>query len=146
MPHSPRWHDNQLWYLESGAGQLCTLDPDSGAKTVIAELPGFTRGLDFVGRYAFVGLSQVRETALFAGQEPKCLEGHGWPRETAGQGAAGLPLTERVHERHCGVWVIDTAARNVVAFVKFTGSVQEIFAVCVLPGGAIRHWWNSPIR
>lgn len=111
MPHSPRWHDGRLWYLESAAGQLCTLDPDDGTRTVIAELPGFTRGLDFVGRYAFVGLSQVRETAV----------------------PAGLALTERVHERQCGVWVIDTAARNVVAFVKFTGSVQEIFAVSVLP-------------
>ncbi len=111
MPHSPRWHDGKLWYLESGAGQLCTLDPDSRAKAVIAEMPGFTRGLDFVGRFAFVGLSQVRETAVFA----------------------GLPLTERVTERHCGVWVIDTIARSVVAFAIFTGKVQEIFAVTVLP-------------
>ena len=29
--------------------------------------------------------------------------------------------------------MVDTAARNVVAFVTFTGSVQEIFAVSVLP-------------
>ncbi len=111
MPHSPRWYDNRLWYLESGAGQLCTLDPETGTKTVIAELPGFTRGLDFVGRYAFIGLSQVRETAVFA----------------------GLPLTARVAERHCGVWVVDTVARQVVAYVIFTGDVQEIFAVSVLP-------------
>jgi uncharacterized protein (TIGR03032 family) len=111
MPHSPRWHDGKLWYLESGAGLLCTLDADSGEKTVIAEMPGFTRGLDFIGRYAFVGLSQVRETAVFA----------------------GLPLTERVRDRHCGVWVIDTVERRAVAFVIFTGRVQEIFAVTVLP-------------
>ena len=26
----------------------------------MAELPGFTRGLDFYDRYAFIGLSQVR--------------------------------------------------------------------------------------
>lgn len=115
MPHSPRWYDNRLWYLESGAGQLCTLDPETGAKSVIAELPGFTRGLSFVGRYAFIGLSQVRETAVFA----------------------GLPLTVRVAERHCGVWVVDTVTRQVVAYVIFTGSVQEIFAVSLLP-------WRHP--
>ncbi|MDN5923392.1 MAG: TIGR03032 family protein, partial [Xanthomonadales bacterium] len=111
MPHSPRWYDNKLWYLESGAGQLCTLDPDSGTKDVIIELPGFTRGLDFVGRYAFIGLSQVRETAVFA----------------------GLPLTERVSDRQCGVWVVDVLKRQIVAFASFTGKVQEIFAVSVLP-------------
>ena len=115
MPHSPRWYDGRLWYLESGAGQLCTLDPDTGEKTVIAEMPGFTRGLDFVGRYAFVGLSQVRETAVFA----------------------GLPLTERVSERQCGVWVIDLVERKIVGFVVFTGKVQEIFAVIALP-------WRQP--
>lgn len=110
MPHSPRWHDGRLWYLESDAGRLCTLDSDSGVRTVVAGLPGFTRGLDFVGRYAFVGLSRVREAAL-----------------------SSLPLTSRVHERHCGVWVVDTAERNVVACVMFTGRVQEIFAVTALP-------------
>ncbi|HET6632652.1 MAG TPA: TIGR03032 family protein [Rhodanobacteraceae bacterium] len=111
MPHSPRWHDGRLWLLESGAGTLCTIDPDSGAKDVIVELPGFTRGIDFVGRYAFIGLSQVRETAVFA----------------------GLPLTERVSDRHCGVWVVDTRERSVVAYAIFTGKVQEVFAVTVLP-------------
>ncbi len=111
MPHSPRWYDNRLWYLESGAGQLCTLDPETGEKDVIAEMPGFTRGLEFVGRFAFVGLSQVRETAVFA----------------------GLPLTERVSDRHCGVWVIDTVERKIVAYVIFTGRVQEIFAITALP-------------
>ncbi|WP_139559207.1 TIGR03032 family protein [Methylotetracoccus oryzae] len=111
MPHSPRWHQGRLWVLESGAGTLATIDPSNGKKTVVAEVPGFTRGLDFVGRYAFVGLSQVRETAVFA----------------------GLPLTARVAERQCGVWVIDTATGATVAFVVFTGSVQEVFAVQVLP-------------
>lgn len=111
MPHSPRWHRDRLWVLESGAGTLATVDPADGRRLVVAELPGFTRGLDFVGRYAFVGLSQVRETAVFA----------------------GLPLTERVSERHCGVWIVDTETGATVAFVVFTGSVQEIFAVQVLP-------------
>ena len=37
------------------------------ATTRIAELPGFTRGLDFYGHLAFVGLSQVRESAVFSG-------------------------------------------------------------------------------
>jgi len=111
MPHSPRWYQDKLWYLESGAGQLCTVNEQTGQRTVIAQLPGFTRGLDFVGRYAFIGLSQVRETAIFS----------------------GLPLTSQVAERFCGVWVVDIENGQTIAYVIFTGSVQEIFALQILP-------------
>ena len=79
----------------------------------VAELPGFTRGLDFVGDLAFVGLSQVRESATFS----------------------GIPIAERpLAERCCGVWVLDIRTGQTVAFVKFEDAVQEIFAVQALPG------------
>ena len=52
MPHSPRWYQNKLWVLESGAGQLITIDPATGDKTVVAQVPGFCRGIDFIERYA----------------------------------------------------------------------------------------------
>jgi len=45
MPHSPRWHDGRLWLLESGTGQLVRVDPASGRRESVAELPGFARGL-----------------------------------------------------------------------------------------------------
>lgn len=111
MPHSPRWYDNRLWVLESGNGGLCYLDHSSGKLIMIAQLPGFTRGLDFYGNLAFVGLSQIRESAVFA----------------------GLPLTQRLDERICGVWVVDIRNGNIVGFLKFEQAVQEIFAVSVLP-------------
>ena len=110
MPHSPRWYRDQLWFLSSGAGQLMCAKPGEPAQTV-AELPGFARGLDFVDRYAIIGLSQVRESAVFA----------------------GLPLTRRVAERKSGVWVVDTVSGETVAFLVFTGNVQEVFEVQVLP-------------
>jgi uncharacterized protein (TIGR03032 family) len=114
MPHSPRWHDNQLWVLESGAGSLATVDLATGRLNEVALLPGFTRGLDFVGPYALIGLSQVRESAHFS----------------------GIPITDRlpVEDRKCGVWVVDTRTGQVVAFLRFEAGVQEIFAVQVLPG------------
>ncbi|MEK6239086.1 MAG: TIGR03032 family protein [Planctomycetales bacterium] len=112
MPHSPRWHDDRLWVLESGAGTIALVDMDSGKLETVAALPGFTRGFDFCGPYAFIGLSEVRESAVFS----------------------GIPLTERVKERSCGVWVIDTRDGQTVAFLKFNEAVQEIFAVKVLPG------------
>ena len=114
MPHSPRWYDGKLWVLESGVGSLSVVDPSNGKLTTVALLPGFTRGLDFVGPFALLGLSQVRETALFS----------------------GIPITDRlsVEERMCGMWVVDTRSGEIVAFLRFEAGVQEIFAIQVLPG------------
>jgi uncharacterized protein (TIGR03032 family) len=117
MPHSPRWYAGRLWVCESGAGTLGYIDPGTGQYQPIAEVPGFTRGLDFAGNLAFVGLSQVRESATFS----------------------GIPITERLseEERTCGVCVVDLASGQVVAILRFDTTVQEIFAVTVLPG---RRW------
>ena len=110
MPHSPRWHQDTLWILESGAGTLASVDTTTGQLDTIIDLPGFTRGLEFIGRYALIGLSQVRETAVFS----------------------GLPLTARCQERQCGVWIVDIVERVVVGFVVFSGDVQEVFSVQIL--------------
>ncbi|TVQ27394.1 MAG: TIGR03032 family protein [Wenzhouxiangella sp.] len=112
MPHSPRWYEGKLWVLESGNGTLATVDVGTGQVETVAALPGFTRGLDFLGPYAFVGLSQVRESAVFS----------------------GIALTERVSERNCGVWVVDIRSGQTVAFLRFEDAVQEVFAVSVLQG------------
>jgi uncharacterized protein (TIGR03032 family) len=111
MPHSPRWHRDRLWVLESGRGTLGVVDLESGTVEDVATLPGFTRGLSFYGGYAFVGLSQVREH-LFD----------------------GLPLTADGVERNCGVWIVDLSTGRTVAFVRFEGLVQELFEVAVLRG------------
>jgi uncharacterized protein (TIGR03032 family) len=112
MPHSPRWYDGRLWVLESGNGSLAVVDVGSGTIETVAELPGFTRGLDFAGPFAFIGLSQVRESAVFS----------------------GIPLTERMQERTCGVWVVDIRNGQTVGFLRFEEAVQEVFAVGFLPG------------
>ena len=112
MPHSPRVYNGQLWFLESGNGSLAKMDPTTGEVTTVAELPGFTRGLSFLGPLAFIGLSQVRESAIFS----------------------GIPITKRLDERICGVWVVKIDTGETVAFLKFEDAVQEIFAVEVLPG------------
>lgn len=112
MPHSPRWWDDRLWMLESGTGSLCRADLDAGSVEVVAELPGFTRGLTFLDGIALVGLSQIRESATFG----------------------DLPLTRRLRERQCGVWMVDPRSGSVAGFLRFDDLVQEIFDVAVLPG------------
>jgi uncharacterized protein (TIGR03032 family) len=112
MPHSPRWYRDRLWLLHSGTGGLGFIDPKNGAYQSVVELPGFTRGLSFAGEFAFVGLSQVRESAVFS----------------------GIPIAERPQaERSCGVWVVNIGTGEIAAWVKFEEAVQEIFAVEVLP-------------
>jgi uncharacterized protein (TIGR03032 family) len=113
MPHSPRWHGGRLWVLNSGEGGLGVVDLASGRYQEVARLPGFTRGLSFAGRYAFIGLSQIRESAVFSGIR-----------------IAELPLDQRA----CGVWVVDVSTGQSVAFVQFQDLVQEIFAVEAAPG------------
>jgi uncharacterized protein (TIGR03032 family) len=112
MPHSPRWYAGKLWVLNSGTGGLGTVDPATGKYEEVASLPGFTRGLDFVGPLAFVGLSQVRESAVFS----------------------GIAIADRpVAERCCGVWVVNIQSGRVAAYVKFEDALQEIFAVQAVP-------------
>jgi len=110
MPHSPRWHDGKLWVLESGQGRLCTIDPTNGTKEIVAEVPGFARGLAFAGPFAFIGLSQVRESVF-----------------------DGIPVAKRT-ERNCGVWLVDLRDGRIAGFLRFEGIVQEIFDVQILPG------------
>ncbi len=113
MPHSPRWYNGQLWVLDSGSGGIGVIDQATGRYQPVAETPGFTRGLDFHGRLAFIGLSQVRESAVFS----------------------GIKIAERkVEDRCCGVWVVDIQTGRTVAFLRFEDAVQEIFAVQVLHG------------
>jgi len=112
MPHSPRLYDGRFFLLESGKGTFAAADLAAGRVETIAELPGFTRGLAFAGPFAFVGLSQVRETNVFG----------------------GLPLTERLAERQCGVWAVDLRSGAVAGFLRFEGDVREIFDVQVMHG------------
>jgi uncharacterized protein (TIGR03032 family) len=113
MPHSPRWHDGRLWLLESGTGRLLFVDLRArSARQALAELPGFARGLALAGRYAFIGLSKIRETSAMD----------------------GVPLAERRADLRCGVAVADLRAGRVVAFLEFQTAVEEIFDVQLIPG------------
>ncbi len=112
MPHSPRWHQGRLWVCDSGTGSLGTVDLATGTYQPVASFPGFTRGFDIVGNLGFVGLSQVRETAIFS----------------------GIPIADRLKELSSGVWVVDLTSGRIVAFLRFEDALQEIFAVQVMRG------------
>ena len=116
MPHSPRLHQGKLWLLNSGTGELGSVDPASGRFEAVAFCPGYLRGLSFHGNFAIVGLSQPRESRTFA----------------------GLPLDEALAKRNvgpqCALMIIDLKTGATVHWLKIEGVVHELYDVVVLPG------------
>ena len=107
MPHSPRWHEGQLWFIQSGAGWLCRVNVDSGAVEHVTQLPGFGRGMTFFGRYALIGLSKGR------------------PSSRIGE------LTEH-EEWFCGIVVVDLNSGKLVGALRFEDAIEELFNIELL--------------
>lgn len=118
MPHSPRWYKGKLWVLNSGTGELGTVDLKAGTFEPVSFVPGFARGLAFHGKYALVGLSRPRNRSF-----------------------SGLPLDDalasRKAEARCGIEVIDLETGDLLHHMRIDGQIEELFDVAVIPG-AIR--------
>lgn len=118
MPHSPRWYKGKLWVLNSGTGELGTVDLKAGTFEPVCFVPGFARGLAFHGKYALVGLSRPRNRSF-----------------------SGLPLDDalvsRKAEARCGIEVIDLETGDLLHHMRIDGQIEELFDVAVIPG-AIR--------
>jgi uncharacterized protein (TIGR03032 family) len=116
MPHSPRFHNGRLWVLNSGTGEFGSIDLETGAFRPLAFLPGYMRGLCFVGNYAIIGLSRPRHEKTFS----------------------GLALDDRLKaegvEPRCGLAVIDLKTGDQVNWVQIEGLVSELYDVVALPG------------
>lgn len=112
MPHSPRWHDGRLWLLDSGTGRLVVADAANKRCETVCELPGYLRGLCFVGPYALVGMSKIREKHIFG----------------------GLPIQKRCPRLVCGLAVVDTRSGSQVGLFEYTAGCEELYDVRFLPG------------
>jgi uncharacterized protein (TIGR03032 family) len=119
MPHSPRLYGGKLWLLNSGTGDFGWVELGDTAATskfhVTAFCPGFTRGLAFHGKYAFVGLSKPRY-----------------------QRFEGLALDAKLQaadsEPWCGVQVLDLDTGAVAQWFRIDGPVAELYDVGIVPG------------
>jgi len=116
MPHSPRLRDGTLWLLNSGTGELGSIDTKTGRFDPIAFCSGYARGLSFVGDYAIVGLSRARQNRTFQGLE----------LETA--------LEQKGVTARCGLLVIDLRDGHVSDWLRIEGTIDELFDVALLPG------------
>jgi uncharacterized protein (TIGR03032 family) len=110
LPHSPRVEGSQIFFLNSGQGDLAVADSQTGQVASVAPVPGVSRGLALHGGYAFVGLSKARPTLQ------------------------GVPIVADRDKLRCGLWVVDLRTGATVAHLEFCTGVEEIFDVQVLPG------------
>ena len=116
MPHSPRLHNGKLWILNAGTGEFGWVDTAAGKFEPVAFLPGYARGLSFVGDFALVGISLPRDNKTFNGL------------------ALNEELTRRGAEPRCAIMVIDLRTGDAVHWVRFSGVVQELYDVAAIPG------------
>jgi uncharacterized protein (TIGR03032 family) len=116
MPHSPRWHRDRLWLLNSGTGYFGYVDMDTGKFEPVTFCPGYARGLAFIGDYAVIGLSDRRENRTFQ----------------------DLPLEDNLKkheaETRCGLLIVELGTGNAPHWVRFEGVVRELYDVAALPG------------
>jgi len=115
MPHSPRLHQGRLWMLQTGTGEFGEIDMQTGAFRPVCFLPGFARGLSFVGNYAVIGISRPRENRTFE----------------------GLVLNERLEREgvqpKCTICVVNLTTGDVEHSLTMEGVVQELYDVAMLP-------------
>ncbi len=116
MPHSPRMHRGVLWVLQTGTGEFGRVDPHTGRFEPVCFLPGFARGLAFLGDYAVIGLSRPRENRTFE----------------------GLVLNDRLAAEgigpRCAICVVNLKTGDIEHRLDIEGVVQELYDVAVLPG------------
>ena len=116
MPHSPRWHDGRLYLLNSGEGEFGTVDLARGRFEPIAFLPGYARGLSFMGDHAVIGISAPRDNRTFE----------------------GLPLQDRLDatamKPRCGLQIVNLKTGDVDHWLTIEGVVSELYDVATIPG------------
>jgi uncharacterized protein (TIGR03032 family) len=117
MPHSPRWYRDRLWLHNSGTGEFGYVDLAAGKFEPVCFLPGYLRGLAFVGDFALVGMSRSRRS-----------------QEVLNGLALGEQLEAKNVEARCGLAIINLRTGDAEQRFRFSGTVQELYDVAVIEG------------
>lgn len=116
MPHSPRLHNGTLYIVQSGTGEFGRIDRNTGTFEPMCFLPGFARGVSFVGGHAVIGVSRPRRDRTFE----------------------GLVLNERLTAEkispRCQIVVVNLSTGDIEHSLEIDGVVQELYDVGMLHG------------
>lgn len=115
MPHSPRWYQDQLWILNSGTGELGTIDLKSGQFNPMTFCPGYLRGCSFYKDFAIVGISEPRHNKTFQGL------------------SLDDTLVSRKATPKCALLVINLRTGDIVHSLNIKGMIEELYDVAVIP-------------
>ncbi|SFB14328.1 TIGR03032 family protein [Poseidonocella pacifica] len=116
MPHSPRLYGGNLYVLQSGIGEFGRIDRTTGQFQSLCFLPGFVRGVTFVGDHAIIGVSRPRKEETFK----------------------GLPVDARLEAEGRSpksmLAVVNLNTGDIEHTLEITGVIQELYDVAFLPG------------
>ncbi len=107
-PHSVRSVDENLFYCNSGFGELNQCQSDGSENIILKTLPGFTRGLAISSKYLFIGLSKVQE-----GKDSY---------------APGLNIQKSL----CGIAILRRSDHKLISLLSWPNG-QQIFDIQILP-------------
>lgn len=114
MPHSPRWIEDKLYYLESATGALSQYDPKTKSNVEITKVNSFIRGMASFRDYLFVGMSKIRNT---------------------NKAFADIGLME---SSRAGIVAINRKTGENIGELFYMDTIEEIFDVQVCPN------WGRP--
>ncbi|MEM6404335.1 MAG: TIGR03032 family protein, partial [Cyanobacteria bacterium P01_D01_bin.116] len=114
MPHSPRWHHDKLWVLNSGTGEFGYVDTETGKFEAVTFCPGYMRGCAFIGDFAVIGVSKPRGNKTFSGL------------------ALDDNLNSKQAEARCGLLVINLKSGDIVHSLRLDGTVEELYDVVII--------------
>ncbi len=110
MPHSPRIYNDDLYCLQSAAGELIEVDKNTGKSETITKFDYFLRGMDKIGDYLFIGHSKLRHTtSVFK----------------------DLPIAKK--SQKAGVIIVHLPSGAIVGNIMYENSVDEIYDIKILP-------------
>lgn len=125
MPHSPRWYRDTLWCLDSGSGAFGKIDFKLKRFVPLLSLPGYLRGLSFMGDLVCIGSSIPRANSEI--HNPKLEK----------------VLAEKGSTQKCGIFFVHIPTLKLVHFVQISEGVQEIYDVALITG-SLKPWAYAP--
>jgi uncharacterized protein (TIGR03032 family) len=109
MPHSPRLHEGQLYFLESGKGVLKSYDLNTKRATTVYAFNSFIRGMDIFGNVAVIGKSKIRDT---------------------NKDFNDLNISE--NSLNAGIIVFDLLKKAIIGEINYSSTVEEIYDVKIM--------------